>query len=299
MRTKSFVNLMAAVITIAPIHAVACQVASAAARTADSLFRAGDFERAASAYEAVVRDAPRAPVYLARLGISLASLKRYDRALDAFQREFAIDSNPTATYNVAAMLARLDRRNEAFTWLDRAVTRGFIASAILKNDEDFAMLRDDDRFAKVVARLDQVMNPCVNDANARKFDFWVGKWDVRTTQGGRAGSSVVELVSGRCALLENWSSANGGAGKSLNAYNKQLQQWQQFWVGQTGDVTEYRESQWDGATLRFLAKRVDGSIARMSFTPVTPDHVRQHGEDSSDGGKTWTTRYDLQYHRVK
>jgi hypothetical protein len=35
----------------------------------------------------------------------------------------------------------------------------------------------------------------------------------------------------------------------------------------------------------------------MTFTPIDHDTVRQHGELSTDGGKSWTTNYELYYHR--
>ena len=39
------------------------------------------------------------------------------------------------------------------------------------------------------------------------------------------------------------------------------------------------------------------SVNRLSFTPLPNGTVRQHGEQSTDHGKTWTTLYDLYYHR--
>jgi hypothetical protein len=38
---------------------------------------------------------------------------------------------------------------------------------------------------------------------------------------------------------------------------------------------------------------------RLTFFPVSADEVRQLGESSTDGGKTWKTQYDLYYHRKK
>jgi hypothetical protein len=38
---------------------------------------------------------------------------------------------------------------------------------------------------------------------------------------------------------------------------------------------------------------------RLTFTPVDSNTVRQHGESSTDGGATWTTTYDLLYHRKR
>src|SRR5689334_19615052 len=50
---------------------------------------------------------------------------------------------------------------------------------------------------------------CVNDPERHRFDFWIGEWNVTTQGGTTVGSSVIQSVSGGCALLENWSSASG------------------------------------------------------------------------------------------
>jgi hypothetical protein len=67
----------------------------------------------------------------------------------------------------------------------------------------------------------------------RQFDFWVGKWDVF---GGPnlAGSSLVESVLDGCAMVENWTSASFGKGRSLNAYDASTGMWSQMWVGSGG-----------------------------------------------------------------
>jgi hypothetical protein len=145
--------------------------------------------------------------------------------------------------------------------------------------------------------------PCMADSNARRFDFWVGEWDV-TPAGDTAvvGHSVVQIVSGGCALLENWTASNGSQGKSLNSYNASLDRWQQFWVGQNGGVTEYRDSHWDGSTLIFEAhsRNSKGNFEqRLSFTPIDSNTVRQLGEISTDGGTAWSVGYDFYYHRRK
>ena len=140
---------------------------------------------------------------------------------------------------------------------------------------------------------------CVNDRERHRFDFWIGEWDVTTPDGKPAGSSVIESVSGGCALLENWTSRSGGRGKSLNGYNPAKKQWQQCWIGQDGGVSEYRSSEFDGKSLAFFIKddAKPLSLHRLTFTPVDAQTVRQHSENSEDGGKTWKTEYDLYYHR--
>jgi hypothetical protein len=140
---------------------------------------------------------------------------------------------------------------------------------------------------------------CTTDPERHRFDFWLGEWDV-TTQGGTAvGSSVIQSVSRGCALLENWTGRGGGQGKSLNAYNARLHQWQQFWIGADGGVNEYRSSQADGPSLVFFLYDSAGTApsTRLTFTPIDSATVRQHSETSPDGGKSWVTQYDFYYHR--
>jgi hypothetical protein len=147
--------------------------------------------------------------------------------------------------------------------------------------------------------LQPAPTPCASDAERHRFDFWIGEWDVTTQGGTSVGSSVVQSVSGGCALLENWTSNRGGHGKSLNTYNPARRQWQQFWIGQDGGVGEYRSSEFDGKSLAFFIRDDADSLAvqRLTFTPVDSATVRQHSEASKDGGKTWTTQYDFYYHR--
>lgn len=144
--------------------------------------------------------------------------------------------------------------------------------------------------------------PCANAPERHRFDFWIGEWDVTTQGGTNVGSSSVQSVSGGCALLENWTSARGGHGKSLNAYNPATGRWQQYWVGQDGNPIEYRESTWEGTSIVLRAHApaagtTPATELRLTFSPVDEKTVRQHGESSADGGATWKTTYDFYYHR--
>jgi hypothetical protein len=146
--------------------------------------------------------------------------------------------------------------------------------------------------------------PCANAPERHRFDFWIGEWNVTTSpknDAAKGGNSVIQSVSGGCALLENWTSITGGQGKSLNAYNPLVHEWQQYWIGQDGNVTEFRTSHFDGTSLSFLTDDGPGPnlIGRLTFTPIESDLVRQHYESSGDSGKTWITVYDLYYHRKR
>jgi len=148
-------------------------------------------------------------------------------------------------------------------------------------------------------------SPCARDSLYRRFDFWIGEWDV--TPAGHpetvVGHSVVQRIAVGCGLLENWTASNGGEGKSLNGYNRSLGHWEQFWIGGGGAVTEYRQSIWIGDTLVYLAHSITPQGApfmqRLSFSPLDANTVRQFEQISTDEGLTWTVGYDFIYHRKK
>ena len=151
--------------------------------------------------------------------------------------------------------------------------------------------------------LAQQAPSCAHIPEARQFDFWVGKWDVRTAAGDVAGTNTIELVLGGCALIENWTGAKGGTGKSLNFYDKIKGKWQQTWIDSQGNSVEFVDGEYKDSLLRFRAekKQADGTVLwrRLSFFNLGPDRVRQFSEASTDGGKTWKTQYDLTYNRIK
>jgi len=210
---------------------------------------------------------------------------------------------PRAFYRAAAAHALLGHTDPAFTYLDKAITAGFRNLKILGADSSFTSIRGDARYAALEQRLKDAFTPCVKNPDAHKFDFWVGEWNVTTPAGQPAGSSSVQKILGDCVVFENWTDGQGGQGKSLNAFNSQLGQWQQFWTDQYGTVTEYRQSDWMGPTLRYTATGVGPQgvpmLIHMMFTPLDANTVRQFGETSTDGGKTWAMSFDLMYHRKK
>lgn len=143
---------------------------------------------------------------------------------------------------------------------------------------------------------------CQQSPQYRQLDFWVGEWTVTTRQGRHAGNSSVRLILGKCVVFENWTGDRGLTGKSFNIYNRKTGKWEQIWVSSVGNLTNYAGEFKDGA-MRYTAKDTDAKghplLLRLTFFPVSADEVRQLGEASADGGKTWKTQYDLYYHRKK
>lgn len=149
-------------------------------------------------------------------------------------------------------------------------------------------------------------SPC-SDPKFRAFDFWQGEWNVFSKNEKKAGESKISLILDSCTILEEWTSANSQngivyKGKSFNTYNLASKQWQQTWVDNTGNTTEYLRGEATEGQIIFYADKVISAsgkpfLRKLTFTKITDFKIRQLGERSDDDGKTWTTEYDLEYRK--
>lgn len=148
--------------------------------------------------------------------------------------------------------------------------------------------------------------PC-DKPEFRQFDFWVGEWEAFAPNGNKGGDSKISIIIDSCVILEEWTSASlqqgfRYAGKSFNTYNLATKQWQQTWVDNTGNTTEFLRGEGSDGKIIFYADHVTGPkgekfMRRLTFTKLSNDKVRQFGELSTDGGTTWKTEYELEYRR--
>ena len=272
---------------------------------ADSLFTARDWKGAAEAYDAVLADEPGLGMAWFRLAGARYQLGEYADAAAAYARADSLGVFPTVTrYNLACSLALAGEVEPAFTALGRAVDLGFTTPEAMKADTDLAALHDDPRWTKMLDRADRAARPCEHDPRYRRFDFWIGEWDV-FARGRPAGTSRIDPLLDGCALLENWSGRQGLNGKSLNYLDPGTGKWKQTWVNDNGGILEYVETDEApaDASIRFLTHvpKPEGgeTLRRMTFTAVAPDTVRQVMEDSGDGGATWAPSFDGLYVRRK
>jgi len=160
----------------------------------------------------------------------------------------------------------------------------------------------------IIATVIFAQRPC-NSQVYRQFDFWIGEWEAFNLKGQKAGDSRIEMILDSCVILENWTSTSvikglRYAGKSYNTYNAVKKKWQQYWVDNSGSITEYFNGHYEDGKMIFETgneKQNDGSfkISKMTFYNLGPDKVRQLGESSTDSGKTWKTDFDLEYRRKK
>jgi hypothetical protein len=133
----------------------------------------------------------------------------------------------------------------------------------------------------------------------RQFDFWIGEWDVvnQRPPAGRtppvAKNRITRILDG-CAVLEEYETPNGYAGKSLNFHDGRSGKWHQVWID-NGGAPLFLEGGPQGASMVLRDKPASGPINRITWTPMEGGKVRQHWETSNDAGGTWQTSFDGLY----
>lgn len=291
---------LTALVLALPCYAAAQASSDSLGARGQALFAAKDYRGAARVYAELVRIDSTKPRNWYYLGTSRQLSGDIAGAEPAYRRAIAAGAAIPALYNLSSLFASTGRLDSAAAWLHKAIQAGYTNSAAIESDPDFAGLVKDSRYSVLKQEMRVAAAPCMARPESRKFDFWVGEWDVTTPAGQPAGTSSVQLLLEGCTLFENWHSLAGSDGKSLSSYNAGVGVWQQFWTDQTGRVTEYRASEWVGDTLRFTAHSTapQGPVVLvMSFAKIDANTVRQWGAVSIDDGKTWSSPWDLYYHR--
>jgi len=285
------------VLVLTALSASAHQVS--ASQSAEALFAESKWEQAAHAYGDITANDPANGPAWQHLGECYLQLQRFDDAIKAFQHSVDLKYRPLMTkVDIArAYVAKNDTRRALDTLKEVAASglapriHNYIAGA-----PEFQKLQDNAEYQEFLKST----LPC-RAAEYRQFDFWVGEWNVVTTEGHNpAGSSSVQLILDQCALLENWT--GGGTGKSLNHYDTRLKKWIQDWVDSQSNGIHF-EGGLENGVMSYFADSADaqGKPLRrhMQFVKIDADHVRQFSQGSSDGGKTWSLEYDFIYIRKK
>jgi len=151
------------------------------------------------------------------------------------------------------------------------------------------------------AAAQQPPRPDCSAAEYRQFDFWVGEWDVTNPAGKAAGTSRITRILKDCVIHEEWTGAGGGKGESFNIWSRADGTWHQSWVSDAGVLLLLTGGLKDGSMVLGGDSKQGGATVknRITWSVVDNDRdrVRQHWEQSTDGGATWTTAFDGIYHR--
>ena len=127
---------------------------------------------------------------------------------------------------------------------------------------------------------------CQTTKGFQDFDFWVGEWNVFTTEGVKIGENSISKQEQGCLILEKWHDISGGTGQSYNYFNPETKKWRQVWVSSVmiidyqggltkdgamelvGEVLFYKNNQ-KAKLLGRWSKQSDGSV-RQYFAKYDP-----------------------------
>jgi hypothetical protein len=138
------------------------------------------------------------------------------------------------------------------------------------------------------------------DADHKAFDFWIGDWDVYATgTTALVAHSRIEKIVG-CAISETYDQFAGKGGQKVDYHGRSISSyvpgdkgWQQYYVDSAGTAATLTGGA-AGRSMVFLSKA--GPVTnRMTLDPNPDGSVRQHGDFSTDEGKTWQPAYDFTY----
>lgn len=277
------------------------QVTQEQRQAANKLYQASDWEKAADAYKRIVEVEPTNANANFRLGMSSINLGRNAEAIKHLDAAFTLLPNPIYALNLARAYARSDNKAKAFETIEKANKTGGISPDTLTSEKDFSAWLTENDFKELVRKADLAVNPCKASPEFRQFDFWIGEWDVKSPGGQPAGSSSVQLILGQCIIFENWTSGAGSNGKSFNIFDVSDKKWHQTYVDDKGTFSHYIGGLVNGEMVITAENTSNGkkTLAKMTFSKLPNGDVRQHGENSTDDGKTWTTTFDLTYSKKK
>lgn len=230
------------------------------------------------------------------MAFSYANLKQYKKAIENFDivKERGL-RGPFVLLWSAKSHSAINQKSEALKEFE-ALDSLKVAFTTQLEDSVFDLLKDNKRFKAIKENMYKRANPCKFDDNYRKFDFWVGEWDVYS-QGQKIAESSITNSNGDCGILENWRPTNSNGGSSISYYDSTDKKWKQNWVA-NGNVSHYEEPEnYTDGDMHLVAKG-NGVWYRMIYTnDKEKDTVRQVMESSNDQGKTWTVVFDGLYKR--
>ena len=301
MNRRLLIFFVTLALTSASAPAQASQTGAASTEmraAANDAYQKQDWAAAAAAYEKIVKLEGQNPNARYRLGLSLLNLKQNAEALVHLEASMSISPNPVFAMAVARAYARTGKTEKVYETIEKSLTLGGIAPESLTSETDFFAIKTEPRFVELVKKSDLAVHPCKAKSEFRQFDFWIGEWLPKNPQGVTVGTSSIQLILGDCVVFENWSTPVS-SGKSFNVFDVRDGKWHQTWVDNKGLITHYVGGLVDGKMILVANTIVNGqkTLAKMTFAKLENGDVRQHGENSTDNGKTWNTTFDFIYVR--
>jgi len=266
---------------------------------ADAYLQSGDFDKAAEAYKVYLSTHPNDSLVAYKRGRTYAGLHEWTLSASYYEQALQGQFPPGIIYYQQARNALMQKRSStAMEYLRRGAEAGMRNYIALRHDPLFEPLYQEKEWQQLLDKVELNTYPCLSKEEYRKFDFWLGSWDV-FRNGNKIGENRITRANGGCAIHEDYTTyPRDYTGQSINFYDPLEQRWHQHWVGSGGDVTNYFESDSGEGMIQFIGKTLGRSGAmlnRMTFTLKDDGNVRQHIESSTDEGQSWSTSFDGLY----
>jgi len=156
-----------------------------------------------------------------------------------------------------------------------------------------------------IAAFAQAPSVGCNSPESHQMDFWLGEWDAQYVMNGVKGVShnrITKTLDG-CAILEEFTGAPGIPleGRSYSVYDRNAGAWKQTWVDNQGGYLDFVGGLEEGNRVfaRQFQRQGKTTMQRMLFRDVKPDAFKWLWQNSTDGGTTWNTAWEIDYRRVK
>jgi hypothetical protein len=153
------------------------------------------------------------------------------------------------------------------------------------------------------ARSADESQACAANAPGRQLDFWVGDWVVSNPGGaGDSSASKVRLALDQCVVIENWSDHKGHDGENIFGYSQGEAGWRGMFFDNRGRVHVFVDGKVTAGAAEFSGPsrgaHGEAVLNRIRLVRVSPDHLEQTWEKSTDNGQTWTRQFRLEYARA-
>jgi hypothetical protein len=139
--------------------------------------------------------------------------------------------------------------------------------------------------------------PACQSPEHHQLDFWIGDWDVydMPATGKPAAHVTITSLLDKCVIHELYEGDSGLRGESFSIYDTTRQVWHQTWVTNRGQLLVIEGGMRNGRLMLAGHQLTKDNKSReiRAYWWQDKDGVRESSESSTDGGKTWSTDFDL------
>lgn len=253
---------------------------------AERLFLRGEYEDAATAYRAVVRDDPENGLAWVRLAYATHESGDFEVALALHERASEFPENQlTSLFKLACAMARLSRKEDALLALERAVEAGYRDRRRTEEESELESLRGEERFERVLNRMAPPPEVRVSWTSGSA----TGRFETRKVVAPPAS----QQFNGSRKVICTWSTGPILAVDRVAAWSsliRRMAPWEMVRVHDGGEVHRLR-GQFENGALRLEGQRIEHA-GQVFPLKIVLEHQENRGiyrslDYSKDDRKSW------------